>query len=501
VSRLLIRDATILTMNPDDQILTPGDVVVDGERLAYVGPPDTGRHQERYDEVVDGTRLVAMPGLVNAHTHTYATLFSGSFEQLPLDIWRLRMRAPIQRLSGEQLYLSTLFACAQMLRTGTTTCLDHYFASPTLPYAGMEHEVRAMEELGIRAAIAYILADLPWEETLPLEESELERVQAAADWVTAQETAQSLDAYEGFLAEFGRRNPRISCLVGPSAVHRLSDGLFQGCRGLADKYRVGMHLHCGEAKAHAVQCRLHFGTTLVGRLERLGVLRDDVSMAHCVWLTDPEFEQVAHAGATIVHNPVSNLKLGSGVARVRAMRERGVHVALGTDGPSSSDHLNMFESIRMAALLHTSNQVDYRDWPSAIQVLRMATLESARACGLANEIGSLEAGKRADLLLLTRDSYHLAADNNLPVQLVYNENGASIARVIVNGETVVRDGKLLTIDEPALFREVGAVRASLQEGFEAEVARADDLEAPLREMYFRLAAQSVDGISPCATFR
>jgi 5-methylthioadenosine/S-adenosylhomocysteine deaminase len=501
VSTLLIRDATVLTMNPDDAILTPGDVVVDGERLAYVGPADAERRQARYDEVIDGSRLVAMPGLVNAHTHTYATLFSGSFEQLPLDVWRLRMRAPVQRLSGEQLYLSTLFACAQMLRTGTTTCLDHYFASPTLPYAGMEHEVQAMETVGIRAAVAYILADLPWEDTLPLDEAELARVQAAADWVTAQETAQSLDAYEGFLAEFSRRSPRVSCLVGPSAVHRLSDGLFQGCRGLADKYRVGMHLHCGEAKAHAVQCRLHFGKTLVGRLDSLGILRDDVSMAHCVWLTDPELDLVARAGATVVHNPASNLKLGSGVARVRAMHERGVHVALGTDGPCSSDHLNMYEAMRWAGLLHTSNQVDYHEWPSALRVLRMATLESARACGLADEIGSLEAGKRADLVLLTRDSYHLAADNNLPVQLVYNENGASIERVIVNGEMVVRDGKLTTIDEQALFREVSASRASLQEGFAAEVARAGDLEAPLREMYFRVARESVDGISPSATFR
>ena len=500
MSKLLIRDATVVTLNPADEILTPGDVVIDGDRLAYVGPPDPARRAERYDQVIDGARLVAMPGLVNAHTHTYSGLFAGSFERLPLDIWRLRMRAPIQRLSGEQLYLSTLFACAQMLRTGTTTCLDHYFASPTLPYAGMEHEVRAMEVVGIRAAVAYILADLPWEDTLPLAESELARVQAAADWVTAQETAQSLDAYEGFLAEFGHRHPRITCLVGPSAVHRLSEGLFRGCRRLADQYGVGMHLHVGEAKAHAVQCRRHFGTTLVGRLEQLEVLRDDVSMAHCVWLTDPELDAVARADATIVHNPASNLKLGSGVARVRAMLERGVRVALGTDSATSNDNLNMWESLRWAGLLHTSNQVDYCDWPTARQVLRMGTVASARACGLQDQVGSLEAGKRADLVLLTRDSYHLAADNNLPVQLVYCENGASIDSVYVDGQLVVHGGKLLTIDEDALFREVGLTRDALEEGFAAEVARAAELEGPLREMYFRLMGESVDGLSPSAPF-
>jgi len=500
VSRILIQGATVVTLNAADEILTPGDVVVDGDRLAYVGPPDAARRAERYDQVIDGARLVAIPGLVNAHTHTYAALFGGASEQLPLDLWRVRMRAPVQRLSAEQVHVGTLFACAQMLRTGTTTCLDHYFANPALPYSGMADEVRAMEEVGIRAAVAYSLADLPWEDTLPLDADELARVRDTANWVTAQETAQTLDAYEGFLAEFRGRHPRITCLVGPSAVHRLSDGLFRGCRRLADQYGIGLHLHVGEAKAHAIQCRRRFGTTLIGRLEQLDVLRDDVSMAHCVWLTDPELDAIARAGATVVHNPASNLKLGSGVARVRTMLERGVRVALGTDSPASNDNLNMWESLRWAGLLHTSNQVDYRDWPSARQVLRMGTVASAHACGLADQVGSLEAGKRADLVLLSRDSYHLAADNNLPVQLVYCENGASIDSVYVDGQLVVHGGKLLTIDEDALFREVGLAREALEEGFAAEVARAAALEAPLREMYFRLMGESVDGISPSAAF-
>ncbi|HZU05825.1 MAG TPA: amidohydrolase [Chloroflexota bacterium] len=500
MSRLLIRDATVVTLNAADEVFAPGDIVVDGDRLAYVGPPDAAQRAAPYERVIDGSRLIAIPGLVNAHTHTYAALFGGSFEQLPLDIWRLRMRAPIQRLSAEQLYLSTLFACAQMLRTGTTTCLDHYFASPALPFAGMEQEVRAMTELGIRAAVAYILADLPWEDTLPLEAHELAGREEAAAWVTAQETAQSLEAYEAFLATFSHRHSRITCLVGPSAVHRLSDALFCGCRALADQYGVGMHLHVGEAKAHALQCRRRFGTTLIGRLEALGVLRHDVSMAHCVWLTDAELDSVARAGATVVHNPASNLKLGSGVARVRAMLERGVRVALGTDGPCSNDTLNMFETMRLAALLHTSNQVDYREWPSARQVLRMATQAGAAACGLADQIGSLEPGKRADIVLLTRDSYHLAADNDLWVQLVYCENGASIDMVLVDGQIVFANGKLLTIDEEALFREVGAARTALDADFRREVARAAELEAPLREMYFRLMREPVDDLSPSAVF-
>jgi 5-methylthioadenosine/S-adenosylhomocysteine deaminase len=166
----------------------------------------------------------------------------------------------------------------------------------------------------------------------------------------------------------------------------------------------------------------------------------------------------------------------------------------------SSDNLNMFDALRLAGLLHTSNQVDYRAWPSAREVLRMGTRESARACGLGDEVGSLEAGKRADLVLLTRDSYALAVDNDLPAQLVHSENGASVRHVLVDGQVVVRDGKLLTIDEEALFREVVTIGASLDQTLAAESAHLADLEAPIRDTYFRAMVPSVDGIRPSSEF-
>jgi 5-methylthioadenosine/S-adenosylhomocysteine deaminase len=501
MGRTLIQGATVVTLNAGDEILAPGDVVVDGDRLAYVGPPEAARRAERYDRVLDGTRRVVLPGLVNAHAHTSETLFGGTWEGLPLDIWRLRMRAPVQQLDGEALELCTLLACAQMLRTGVTTVLDHYFANARLPYAGMEHEVRALERSGIRAAVAYLLADLPWESTLPLNAAELAAAQASADWVTAQETGHTLDAYEEFLAAFGGRGPRLTCLVGPSAVHRLSDGMFEGCAALAERYDVGLHLHVGETKAHAVQCRQRWGTTLVGRLQALGVLGPRVSMAHGVWLDDAELRAVAAAGATIVHNPASNLKLGNGVARVRAMQRLGVRVALGTDGSCSNDNQNLWESMRLAALLQTSNLVDYAEWPTARQVLRMATRHGAHACYLADEVGALEAGKRADVVVLTRDSYHLAADNNLPVQLVYCENGTSVETVLVDGEIVVENGRLTTIDEPALYREVGRLREGLRGRYEDEIARAATLDAPLRAMYLRLVGEPLAVPPPAALFQ
>jgi 5-methylthioadenosine/S-adenosylhomocysteine deaminase len=498
--RTLIQGAAIVTVDAGDTVLPCGDLVIEDTRLAYVGPPDEGRRREAYDAVIDASRHVAMPGLVNAHTHTYATLFKGSFERLPLDLWLVTMRAPTGRLSDEQLYLSSLMSAVEMLRTGTTTCLDHFFGNTSLAYGGMPRELAAMDAAGMRAAVAYVLADLRWEDTLPLDPAYVQAAGGAAAEVTGRETAQGLAAAAEFFAAYLGRYPRNTLLVGPSAAHRLSDAMLEGCRELADRFGIGLHLHVGEAKSHAVQARERFGTSLVGRLDALGVLGTDVSMAHCVWLDDTEFALAAARGATIVHNPASNLKLGSGVARVRRMRELGVNVAVATDGPCSSDNFNMFEAIRLAGLLHTSNQVDYRAWPSATQVLRMATINGARACGLGAQIGSLEADKRADVVLLRRDSYALAADNNLPVQLVYCETGASVDMVFVDGDIVVRDGRCTRVDEAALYREVSATRAAIQPGFAADVETAAALDPVVHEMWLRLAGYPLPDMTPGAWF-
>ncbi len=485
--RTLIRDAAIVTVDPADTVLPRGDIVIEGQRLAYVGPPDEVRRAERYDRVIDAARHVAMPGLVNAHTHTYATLFKGSYELMPLDLWLIVMRAPMSRVSEEQLRLSALVSAIEMLRTGTTTCLDHFFGNTSMHLAGVPQELAAMDEAGMRSATAYVLADLKWEDTLPLDPAVVARSRAAAATVTSRETEQGLAGAEAFFEAYQGRYPRQTLLVGPSAAHRLSNAMFEGCRRLADRFGIGMHLHCGEEKPHAVQARVAFGTSLVGHLEALGVLGPDVSLAHGVWLGDDEYAIAARRGVSVCHNPASNLKLGSGVARVRRALELGVNVAVATDGPCSSDNFNMFEAMREAALLQTSNQVDYRQWLSARQALRMGTINGARACNLQEEIGSLEVGKRADVVLLRRDSYAFAAHNDLTAQLVYCENGSDVDLVFVDGEIVVENGRCTRVDEVEVYRQVGQARASLQAGLEAEQAASAAVEDPIREMMERVA--------------
>ena len=501
--RTLIRDALIVTCDADDRLLDPGDLVIDGDRISYIGPaqPDGAHRTGAFERDLDGSRLVLIPGLINAHTHTYATLFKGSYERMPLDLWLVAMRAPTRALTEEVLHLSSLVAGVEMLKTGTTTALDHFFGNPELPGSGIGAEVRAMRDVGLRHAVACVVMDMRWEDTLPLDATALAAVGDAAADVTRRETAQAIEGAEAFIRDHHRRHPLTTCLVGPSAAHRCSDDLLRRSRELADATGTGIHLHLAEAKSHAIRSRKLFGESLVGRLDRLGVLGPDVSMAHGVWLEDDELDLIARRRATLVHNPASNLKLGSGVARVPAMWARGVNVAVATDGPCSSDNFNMFEALRLAGLLHTSNQVDYRDWPSARQVLRMATRAAARAVRMEDEIGSLEAGRLADVVALTRDSAHWASRNDPFVQLVYSENGSSIERVFVGGREVVANGRVTTVDEIALYRAVGDARAALAEAVTSSRATVAPLEGPIHDPWQALRDIPVAGVEPSAVFR
>ena len=206
----------------------PADVLVDGAVIREIGRP--GMAAPEGASVLDARDRLLIPGLINAHTHTYATLFKGSYERMPLDLWLVAMRAPTRALSEELLQLSSQLAAIEMLRTGTTTALDHFFGNPELPASGIGAEVRAMREVGLRHAVAYVVSDMRWEDTLPLDPAAVAAARDAAADVTRRETAQALDGAAAFIEAEHGRHPLTTCLVGPSAAHRCSDELLRGAR-------------------------------------------------------------------------------------------------------------------------------------------------------------------------------------------------------------------------------------------------------------------------------
>ena len=245
-----------------------------------------------------------------------------------------------------------------------------------------------------------------------------------------------------------------------------------------------MHMHLAETKAQAVMGQQIYGTSLLKHLDTLGVLDANVSLAHSIWIDDDDVGLLARSGATPVHNPASNLRIGSGVAPVKQFLAAGINVGLGTDGSASNDGQNMFDAMRLAALIHNQAGTDFSQWVTPLQALTMATRSGARACGL--DAGTLAPGKLADIVLLRRDTPAFTPLNNAIAQLVYCENGSDVDSVIVNGEIVVESGRLTKLDAKEVLRLAERSRRRLEPAIQKELAAAKTMEASLSEMYFRV---------------
>jgi 5-methylthioadenosine/S-adenosylhomocysteine deaminase len=490
-ARTLYRGGYILTLDAADTVFERGDLLVEDTRIAAVGP-EGSVDASRADRVVPSEHLLFLPGMVNAHTHSNATWVKGRYPGRPLELWRQYPRSSNRVLDDEGRYLAAMLAHLEQLRTGTTTTIDHFIIDPQAEHFGAPSVVRAIRDSGIRGVIACNISDVPYEETVPIGDGlsadarvEVARVTAAEAHSIAHGTAAArtiLEAAEAFVRALHDPAARVICQLGPSAPQRCTDRLLTGVRALADRLGVGIHIHVLESKTQGLVTQQRYGTTAIAHLERIGFLGPFVTLAHCVWVPDQDFERIARAGATVAHNPTSNLQLGSGVAPIRAMLAAGVNVALGTDSAASNDTLNMFEACRLASILHNHHTADFRTWPTPAQVLRMATVHGARALGPGATVGTLEVGKAADFVGLNRRRYPLVPLNEPQLQIVYCETGASVDTVVIDGRTVLEGGRILTFDEAVLLAEVAERHRRTASRFAAEDAATARLEPALVRM-------------------
>ena len=483
--KTLIRNALIVTMNRENDVIESGSIVIDGNRLAYVGPTEW-TPPGPFDRAIDGDRQIAMPGMVNAHCHSPANLVRGMMPSKPLEIWRAYYRASLRDMRDEDFYASALLGGMEMLKNGATTVLDHFFGNQNCRFMGAGAAIQAMRDLGLRHVISLTLSDKNYEETIPLGETalnlteEIKRMSASE----AKATEAWLDDCGEFIDTFHDPDRLTTCCPGPSAVQRCSDELLQGAADIARKRKLPMHIHLAETKAQAVMGKQLYGTSLLQHLASLGILGPNLSLAHSIWIEPADIELLAKSGATPVHNPASNLRIGSGLAPVRDFLSTGVHVALGTDGAASNDGQNMFDALRLVALIHNQAGTDFNHWVMPSQALAMATRNGARAFGL--DAGVLAPGKLADLVLLRRDTLAFTPLNDVMSQLVFCENGSSVDTVIVNGEVVVEDGRLKKLDEKEVLTLATKARDRLNPAIEREMATAKTMEPALAEMYFQI---------------
>jgi len=468
----------------------PLDIVVAGDRIAAVRR--TGE-QPPVGKVIPAKQRLAVAGLINGHHHSHEHYHKGRHENLPLELWMNSVRPldPIP-LTKRQVYLRTLIGAIEALRSGTTTIVDDLNVSPVLIPEHVEAAFSAYEDIGIRALVGITLFDRPFFRAMPFVDEEFPTdLLQELDSKPKSDPQANLDFARHLAQTRHPRSNRVGYIAAPSAPQRCTESFLRSVRAMADEYDLPVIMHVQETRLQVVTGRIMYGATMVEYLGRVGFLKPKTSLIHCVWLNPREIDVIARSGATVQHNPVSNLKLGSGIAPVRALLDAGVNVSLGTDGCGSIESASMLKVVSAAALVNKLRDDECSRWIGAKEAWRAATVGGAEAIGLGDTLGAIEPGRKADLALYRLDSIPFVPLNNPLGQLVYAENGANLDLVMVDGKIVLRDGRLAGIDESAILAEIGAEHARLLPLIEDSERKVSRLNDAYRRIYARCLKEEI----------
>ncbi|MGE0392231.1 MAG: amidohydrolase family protein [Vicinamibacterales bacterium] len=434
---LVVTNGQVVTMDGSRRVLPSGGVAIDRDRIVAVESTEELARHFRAEQAIDAGGGIIMPGLINTHTHAPMVLYRGLADDLALMDWLQKYIFPAEAKTVSPAFVrtGTRLAALEMIQSGTTTFADMYYFESTI--------AEEVAQAGLRGVLGQTVIQFP-----------------VADARTPQE---GLARAEAFIRQWNG-HPLITPAVAPHALYTLDAATLQAARRLAVEQHVPMLIHLAETEAEAQTARERGAASAVAYLDGLGVLGRGVLGAHGVWVSPEEVAVLKARGVGIAHNPASNMKLASGVAPVPAYLSAGVALGLGTDGAASSNDLDMFMAMRLAALLHKVEQQDPRVVP-ATAVVEMATLGGARALGLEAVTGSLEPGKRADVIVVGVDG---AAQTPLfdPLShLVYVAHGGDVRHTVVNGRVLMKDRRVLTLNEPSVLADArlaaGAVRAAV----------------------------------------
>jgi len=421
---LVITGGTVVTVDGARHVFNPGAIAIDGADILAVGPAADIAARYRGAEQINASGSVVIPGLINTHTHAPMVMYRGLADDLPLQDWLTKYIFPAEAktVSREMVRVGTQLAAVEMIQSGTTAYADMYY---------FEEEIaRATKAAGLRGVLGQTLIDFP-----------------VADAKTFDE---GLARAEAFIKEFAA-DDLIVPAVAPHAPYTVSGDHLKAARALATKYSVPYIIHLAETKTEVSDMqKAHGGMTPVAYLDSLGALGPRTLAAHVVWATPEDIAILKARQVAVSHNPESNMKLASGVAPVPALLAAGVTVGLGTDGAASNNDLDMFEAMRMAAFLHKVQSTDPQVIPAAT-ALEMATINGAKALGLETKIGSLEAGKKADVVVVSMSSARQTPLYDPISHLVYATRGDDVRTVVVNGKVLMRDRRLTTLNEAAVI--------------------------------------------------
>jgi len=432
---LIITSEKALLLDAQNTVLEKAAVAIKADTIVAVGPAEKITSQYHAAKTIATGNSLMMPGLVNCHTHAAMTCFRGIADDLTLMDWLNHYIFPAEakNVNPELAYWGSLLGAAEMIKSGTTTFCDMYIFE--------DETARAAQEAGIRCLIGEVLFDFP-----------------SPNFKTPGEGV----AYTKMLIEKWQDDPLVNIMIEPHALYTCSRPLLADVKKLSREYHVPIGLHLLENVAEKKQLEEKFGKAAVSFLKDIDYLNDQLTAFHCVYFSEEDMKMFADHGCKVSHNPASNMKLASGVAPVPEMLKAGVTVGLGTDGCASNNNLDMIKEMGTAAKLHKVARLD----PTVMDaqtVVRMATIEGAKALGMEKKTGSLEPGKKADIIIIGLNEPHLTPLYCEYSHLVYAASGADVDTVIINGKVVMENRKLLTINEQAVIQKVREIAVKVKE--------------------------------------
>ena len=423
---ILIKNITALLPDGEGLKAKVCDICISGDRIVSV---DSAPENFIAQKVINGSGKMAIPGLINCHTHAYMTVFRNVADDLSFRDWLMGNIMPLEdQLTSEDGYWGAMLGCLEMIKTGTTCFTDmHMFEGQS---------VRAAYESGMRAVISRGLSG---------GESDKAGAKRRIDEALREmDAAKSLDD-----------NGRISFLLGPHAIYTCDNGYLSEIVALAKEKKLGLNVHLSESHFEVNSCMEQHGCSPVELLDKLGLFELPTLAAHCVHLSDDDISLLAKRGVSVATNPISNMKLGNGFAPIPKLQKAGVNICIGTDGAASNNALNMFREMGVLSLIHKGVNEDAQS-VSAVDVLNFATVNGAKALGL--ETGVIAPGKKADIAILDLDVPQFRPLNNPVSALCYSANGSEVETVIIDGNIVMENRRMATLDEQRIFFEVERIR-------------------------------------------
>jgi 5-methylthioadenosine/S-adenosylhomocysteine deaminase len=487
--KTVFRNARVLVMDAADTELDTATVVVEGDRITHVGPD----LPERGDRDIDARGYLLMPGLINGHFHSSVNDLKGSLDSLPLEIFML-FESPASGAAVEPrtAYIRTLLGALEMLRGGVTCVLDDAFFVPAPTPPVIDAVMQAYADCGIRATLALDQPNVPEIQKLPfLRELLPPNLLARASALAPMDTQGLLSCYRHLISRWhGQAGGRLHAAVSCSAPQRVTRDYFEALDDLSRHDNLPFYIHILETRLQRVLGQEHFGgRSLIQYVQELGLLSERMNIIHGIWIDEADMDRIATAGSVVAHNPISNLRLGSGIMPFRQLRQRGIPICLGTDEAIADDSISMWGVVKTAALIHNLSHPDYEQWPRAGEVLDCLIRGGARAARLPLPLGQIAPGFQADMVLLDLDTLAFTPLNDLRRQLVYCENGSSVKLTMVAGRIVFENDRVTGIDEAAVRAEAREIAARARS--HAAVADADEWLPYYRQMYLQATRRDV----------